>query len=201
MKTKEFKVMNAVKNTVMNTRHELAMANHDLIDMVIYGSKVGSKIVKMCTFLTPEDFHQIGYEALYKAACRYNGARGAAFETYAYVCIENAFISAVRELESVVRLPRNCEDEVLFDSLDAELNRGKHVANTYMRNNRELVSQLIKEADLDAREQHILCNKYDLMLAKEPLSTQQLADYYHLTPQSINRICRQAIEKLKKVSA
>jgi DNA-directed RNA polymerase sigma subunit (sigma70/sigma32) len=39
------------------------------------------------------------------------------------------------------------------------------------------------------------------MLAEEPLSTQQLADYYHLTPQSINRICRQAIEKLKKVSA
>ena len=96
MKTKEFKVMNAVKNTVMNTRHELAKANLDLIDMVIYGSKVGGKIVKMCTFLTPEDFYQIGYEALYKAACRYNGARGAAFETYAYVCIENAFISAVR---------------------------------------------------------------------------------------------------------
>lgn len=201
MKTKEFKVMNAVKNTVMNTRHELAKANLDLIDMVIYGSKVGSKIVKMCTFLTPEDFYQIGYEALYKAACRYNGTRGAAFETYAYVCIENAFISAVRELESVVRLPHNCEDDVLFDSLDAELNRGKHVANTYMRNNRELVSQLIKEADLDAREQHILCNKYDLMLAEEPLSTHELADYYHLTTQSVNRICRAAIEKLKKVSA
>ena len=47
MKTKQFQVMNAVKNTVkntvMNTRYELAKANLDLIDMVIYGSKVGSK--------------------------------------------------------------------------------------------------------------------------------------------------------------
>ena len=65
-------------DTVTNSSHELAMANLDLIDMVIYGSKV----VKICTFLNRDDFYQIGYEALYTAACRYNGARSTAFETF-----------------------------------------------------------------------------------------------------------------------
>ena len=184
-------------DTVANPSHQLAMANLDLIDMVIYGSKV----VKMCTFLTRDDFYQIGYEALYKAASRYNGARGAAFETFAYVCIENAFISAVRELESVVRLPRACEEELFVDSLEEMMEKGKHVGATFMNRSRSMVSHLIQEADLDTRERHILCNKYDIMLDKEPLSTQELADYYHMTTQSVNRICRSAIEKLKKVPA
>lgn len=186
-----------VHDTVANPSHQLAMANLDLIDMVIYGSKV----VKMCTFLTRDDFYQIGYEALYKAASRYNGARGAAFETFAYVCIENAFISAVRELESVVRLPRACEEELFVDALEEMMEKGKHVGATFMNRSRSMVSHLIQEADLDTRERHILCNKYDIMLDKEPLSTQELADYYHITTQSVNRICRSAIEKLKKVPA
>lgn len=180
-----------------NPSHQLAMANIYLIDMVIYGSKV----VKMCTFLNRDDFYQIGYEALYKAACRYNGLRGTAFETFAYVCIENAFISAVRELESVVRLPRACEEELFVDSLEEMMEKGKHVGATFMNRSRTMVSHLIQEADLDTRERHILCNKYDIMLDKEPLSTQELADYYHMTTQSVNRICRSAIEKLKKVPA
>ena len=184
-------------DTVTNSSHELAMANLDLIDMVIYGSKV----VKMCTFLNRDDFYQIGYEALYKAACRYNGLRGAAFETFAYVCIENAFISAVRELESVVRLPRACEEELFVDSLEEMMEKGKHVGATFMNRSRTMVSHLIQEADLDTRERHILCNKYDIMLDEEPLSNQELADYYHMTTQSVNRICRSAIEKLKKVPA
>ena len=68
-------ILSAANSTVANPSHELAMANLDLIDMVIYGSKV----VKMCTFLTRDDFYQIGYEALYKAASRYSDTRGAAF--------------------------------------------------------------------------------------------------------------------------
>jgi RNA polymerase sigma factor (sigma-70 family) len=184
-------------DTVANPSHQLAMANLDLIDMVIYGSKV----VKMCTFLNRDEFYQIGYEALYKAACRYNGARGAAFETFAYVCIENAFISAVRALESPVRLPHGCDEDLLLESLEQLMQKGKHVGATFMNRSRTMVSHLIQEADLDKRERHILCNKYDIMLDEEPLSTQDLAEYYHMTTQSVNRICRSAIEKLKKVAA
>ena len=190
-------IFSAANSTVANPSHELALANLDLIDMVIYGSKV----VKMCTFLTRDDFYQIGYEALYKAASRYSDTRGAAFETFAYVCIENAFISAVRELESVVRLPRACEEELFVDSLEEMMENGKHVGATFINRSRSMVSHLIQEADLDTRERHILCNKYDIMLDEEPLSTQDLAEYYHMTTQSVNRICRSAIEKLKKVPA
>ena len=190
-------IFSAANSTVANPSHELAMANLDLIDMVIYGSKV----VKMCTFLTRDDFYQIGYEALYKAASRYSDTRGAAFETFAYVCIENAFISAVHEMECSVRKPRNCEEDLFIDSLEELMEKGKHVGATFMNRPRAMVSHLIQEAYLDARERHILCNKYDIMLDEEPLSTQDLAEYYHMTTQSVNRICRSAIEKLKKVPA
>lgn len=187
-------IFSAANSTVANPSHELALANLDLIDMVIYGSKV----VKMCTFLTRDDFYQIGYEALYKAACRYSDTRGAAFETFAYVCIENAFISAVHEMECSVRKPRNCEEDLFIDSLEELMEKGKHVGATFMNRPRAMVSRLIQEANLDARERR---NKYDIMLDEEPLTTQDLAEYYHMTTQSVNRICRSAIEKLKKVSA
>ena len=190
-------IFSAANSTVANPSHELALANLDLIDIVIYGSKV----VKMCTFLTKDDFYQIGYEALYKAASRYSDTRGAAFETFAYVCIENAFISAVHEMECSVRKPRNCEEDLFIDSLDELMKKGKHVGATFMNRPRAMVSHLIQEANLDARERHILCNKYDIMLDEEPLTTQDLAKYYHMTTQSVNRICRSAIEKLKKVPA
>lgn len=190
-------IFSAANSTVANPSHELALANLDLIDMVIYGSKV----VKMCTFLTRDDFYQIGYEVLYKAASRYSDTRGATFETFAYVCIENAFISAVHEMECSVRKPRNCEEDLFIDSLEELMEKGKHVGATFMNRPRAMVSHLIQEANLDARERHILCNKYDIMLDEEPLSTQDLAEYYHMTTQSVNRICRSAIEKLKKVPA
>ena len=190
-------ILSAANSTVANPSHELALASLDLIDIVIYGSKV----VKMCTFLTKDDFYQIGYEALYKAASRYSGTRGAAFETFAYVCIENAFISAAHAIECSVRKPRNCEEDLFVDSLEELMEKGKHVGATFMNRSRSMVTHLIKEANLDARERHILCNKYDIMLDEEPLSTQDLAEYYHMTTQSVNRICRSAIEKLKKVPA
>ena len=190
-------IFSAANSTIANPSHELALANLKLIDMVIYGSKV----VKMCTFLTKDDFYQIGYEALYKAASRYSGSRGAKFETFAYACIENAFISAAHEMESSVRKPRNCKEELFIDSLEELMEKGKHVGATFMNRSRAMVSHLIQEANLDARERHILCNKYDIMLDEEPLSTQDLAEYYHMTTQSVNRICRSAIDKLKKVPA
>ena len=104
-------------------------------------------------------------------------------------------------MECSVRKPRNCEEDLFIDSLEELMEKGKHVGATFMNRSRAMVSHLIKGANLDARERHILCNKYDIMLNDEPLSTQDLAEYYHMTTQSVNRICRSAIEKLKKVPA
>ena len=129
-------IFSAANSTVANPSHELALANLDLIDMVIYGSKV----VKKCTFLTRDDFYQIGYEALYKAACRYSDTRGATFETFAYVCIENAFISAVHEMECSVRKPRNCEEDLFIDSLEELMEKGKHIGATFMNRPRAMVT-------------------------------------------------------------
>lgn len=60
---------------------------------------------------------------------------------------------------------------------------------------------LIQDSNLSEREKDILCNKYDIDLMEEPLATLQLAEKYHMTTQSINRICRNALEKLRNVPA
>jgi DNA-directed RNA polymerase sigma subunit (sigma70/sigma32) len=83
----------------------------------------------------------------------------------------------------------------LQESIESTLEReNSNQAQKWVRN-------LIQNASLSDREKTILCNKYDIDLMQEPLATLQLAEKYHMTPQSVNRICRSAIEKLKKVSA
>ena len=63
------------------------------------------------------------------------------------------------------------------------------------------INEMIRDSHLSEREKDILCNKYDIDLMVEPLDTLQLAKKYRMTTQSVNRICRSALEKLKKVSA
>ena len=100
--------------TTNDPRHQLAMAHIDLIDKLM----AKNSFVYACAFLEPADFYQAGYVALYNAADKYDKAENAGFRTYASKAIHNAFLSLVRDSESVVRKPRDCEDAVYFDSLD-----------------------------------------------------------------------------------
>jgi DNA-directed RNA polymerase sigma subunit (sigma70/sigma32) len=106
----------------------------------------------------------------------------------------------VRDSESVVRKPRDCEDAVYFDSLDQMCQHGQELYYNPLNPVKMQVRQLVRNAQLSDRERNILCNKYDIMLTDEPLSTQELADHYHMTTQHVNRICRSAIDKLRIAS-
>ena len=182
--------------TTNDPRHQLAMAHLDLIDKLM----AKYSFVYTCAFLEPRDFYQAGYVALYNAAEKYDAAHNAGFRTYASKSIYNAFLSLMRDSESVVRKPRECEDAVYFDSLDQMCQNGQELYYNPLNPVKMQVRQLVRHAQLSDRERHILCNKYDIMLTDEPLSTQELADYYHMTTQHVNRICRSAIDKLRIAS-
>ena len=177
-------------------RHQLAMAHIDLIDKLM----AKNSFVYACAFLEPADFYQAGYVALYNAADKYDKAENAGFRTYASKAIYNAFLSLVRDSESVVRKPRDCEDAVYFDSLDQMSQCGHELYYHPLNPVKMQVHHLVRNAQLSDRERNILCNKYDIMLTDEPLSTQELADHYHMTTQHVNRICRSAIDKLRIAS-
>ena len=201
-------------NESVNPSHQQAMANLDLISEVL----ATNRAVSSCSFLEEDDFAQWGYEVLYKAAKYHKTSGEASYRTYARRALHNNFIDLVKAYEKTIRrkdfstelycysFKEDCSQHEPSDEESIASNSlQEFIESTLERENsnqaQKWVRNLIQNANLSDREKTILCNKYDIDLMQEPLATLQLAEKYHMTPQSVNRICRSAIEKLKKVSA
>ena len=201
-------------NESVNPSHQQAMANLDLISEVL----ATNKAVRSCSFLEEDDFAQWGYEVLYKAAKYHKTSGEASYRTYARRALHNNFIDLVKAYEKTIRRKDFSTELYCYtfeeDDSQHELSDGESIASNSLQESIEStlerensnqdqkwVRNLIQNANLSDREMTILCNKYDIDLMEEPLATLQLAEKYHMTTQSINRICRSAIEKLRKVSA
>ena len=201
-------------NESVNPSHQQAMANLDLISEVL----ATNRAVSSCSFLEEDDFAQWGYEVLYKAAKYHKTSGEASYRTYARRALHNNFIDLVKAYEKTIRrkdfstelycysFEEDCSQHEPSDEVSIASNSlQESIESTLERENsnqaQKWVRNLIQNANLSDREKTILCNKYDIDLMEEPLATLQLAEKYHMTPQSVNRICRSAIEKLKKVSA
>lgn len=201
-------------NESVNPSHQQAMANLDLISEVL----ATNRAVSSCSFLEEDDFAQWGYEVLYKAAKYHKTSGEASYRTYARRALHNNFIDLVKAYEKTIRrkdfstelycysFEEDCSQHEPSDEESIASNSlQESIESTLERENsnqaQKWVRNLIQNANLSDREKTILCNKYDIDLMQEPLATLQLAEKYHMTPQSVNRICRSAIEKLKKVSA
>lgn len=201
-------------NESVNPSHQQAMANLDLISEVL----ATHKAVRSCSFLEEEDFAQWGYEILYKAANCHKTNGEASYRTYASRALHNKFIDLVKAYEKTIRrkdfstelycytFEENCsqheqsdEESIASNSLQEDIESTLEFENS--NQNQIWVRNLIRSANLSNREKDILCNKYDIDLMEEPLATLQLAEKYHMTTQSINRICRNALEKLRNVPA
>ena len=198
----------------VNPSHQQAMANLDLISEVL----ATNRAVSSCCFLEEDDFAQWGYEVLYKAAKYHKTSGEASYRTYARRALHNNFIDLVKAYEKTIKrkdfstelycysFEEDCSQHEPSDEESIANNSlQESIESTLERENsnqaQKWVRNLIQNANLSDREKTILCNKYDIDLMEEPLATLQLAEKYHMTPQSVNRICRSAIEKLKKVSA
>ena len=201
-------------NEAVNPSHQQAMANLDLISEVL----ATNKAVRSCSFLEEEDFAQWGYEVLYKAAKYHKTSGEASYRTYARRALHNNFIDLVKAYEKTIRrkdfstelycytFEEDCsqhepsdEESIASNSLQEDIESTLEFENS--NQNQIWVRNLIRSANLSNREKDILCNKYDIDLMEEPLATLQLAEKYHMTTQSINRICRNALDKLRNVPA
>lgn len=201
-------------NESINPSHQQAMANLDLISEVL----VTNKAVRSCSFLEEEDFAQWGYEILYKAAKYHKTSGEASYRTYARRALHNNFIDLVKAYEKTIKrkdfstelycytFEEDCSqhepsdgESITSNSLQEDIESTLEFENS--NQNQIWVRNLIRSANLSNREKDILCNKYDIDLMEEPLATLQLAEKYHMTTQSINRICRNALEKLRNVPA
>ena len=205
---------NICTNEVVNSSHQQAMANLDLISEVL----ATNKAVRSCSFLEEEDFAQWGYEILYKAANSHKTNGEASYRTYARRALHNNFIDLVKAYEKTIKrkdfstelycytFEEDCsqhepsdEESIASNSLQEDIESTLEFENS--NQNQIWVRNLIRSANLSNREKDILCNKYDIDLMEEPLATLQLAEKYHMTTQSINRICRNALDKLRNVPA
>ena len=175
------------------------------------------KMVEAITSME-EDFAQWGYEVLYKAAKYHKTSGEASYRTYARRALHNNFIDLVKAYEKTIKrkdfstelycytFEEDCsqhepsdEESIASNSLQEDIESTLEFENS--NQNQIWVRNLIRSANLSNREKDILCNKYDIDLMEEPLATLQLAEKYHMTTQSINRICRNALEKLRNVPA
>ena len=205
---------NICTNEVVNPSHQQAMANLDLISEVL----ATNKAVSSCSFLEEDDFAQWGYEVLYKAAKYHKTSGEASYRTYARRALHNNFIDLVKAYEKTIRrkdfstelycysFEEDCsqhepsdEESIASNSLQEDIESTLEFENS--NQNQIWVRNLIRSANLSNREKDILCNKYDIDLMVEPLDTLQLAKKYRMTTQSVNRICRNALEKLRNVPA
>ena len=205
---------NICTNEVVNPSHQQAMANLDLISKVM----ATHKAVGSCSFLEEEDFAQWGYEALYDAANSYKTNGKASFRTYATRALYNRFLDKVKQYEKTVSRT-DFDSELYIDSFEENCSQHEQsdeesIASTSLLENIESklnlettnkdiawINEMIRDSHLSEREKTILYNKYDVNLLEEPLDTLQLAKKYRMTTQSVNRICRNALEKLRNVPA
>ena len=198
----------------VNLSHQQAMANLDLISEVL----ATNKAVSSCCFLEEDDFAQWGYEVLYKAAKYHKTSGEASYRTYARRALNNKFIDLVKAYEKTIRRKDFSTELYCYsfeeDGSQHEPSDGVSIASNSLQESIEStlerensnqaqkwVRNLIQNANLSDREMTILCNKYDIDLMEEPLATLQLAEKYHMTTQSINRICRNTLDKLRNIPA
>lgn len=80
------------KNTVIPS-HLLVLANLDLVEMVF----VDEKVQGLPQTIEQKHLLHLGYEALCKAAEGYKAETGVLFEVYAYTCIKNAMVAALKQ--------------------------------------------------------------------------------------------------------
>ncbi len=168
--------------------NQLAMDSIKVIDQVIQSKE----LLKHLSFNELADLKQEGYIALVDAAKRYDSSMGAKFSTYAYYRVVSALNDYLRKNEHTITLPKDSKVELSYVSYD-NVTSSNYDSN---RSYRGMIKELMALSDIDERSRTILQNKFDINLTDEPLTTSELAEKYHITTQSVNRLNRTALEKM-----
>lgn len=179
----------------VNYYHYLAIAHLSVIEQVISTYHLEDR----CKLMNKDDLLCEGYIALYHAAESFDENKGSKFATYAFRSVHNTLITMIHDAEQTVLVPRSqktMHEKNTYIDIEYIIDHARHIEHC---SNRilKMLAHLITEAPLDDRERWIVQNKYDINLAETPMDTHELARQLQMTPQSVNRICRNAIDKIK----
>ncbi len=136
-----------------------------------------------------EDLYSEGLLALYKAAQDYDPSKQVKFGALAYRYVTNALLSSIDK-------ETRHNNKVEFDSELFENHQEICVENEHKWLYMDIKTSL---SILSDRDQDIIYHKTGLTSETKALSTQELADKYHLTTQHVNRIYKKGLALLQEV--
>lgn len=183
-------------NCTVTSHYQLVKDYAYVIDQVI----ASKHFDQVCRFLEYNDLWLAGYIYLDKAAEYYDATKGVKFSSFAYGCIYNGILDTIRKEEFHIRIPKtkiNGEYQPLIPcySLD-EILENSHFD---LADEEDIDLYAMMEDYLTDREYMVIAHKYGL--EDSPWSSIELAEKLHVTPQTVNRIKRSALEKLRAAGA
>jgi RNA polymerase sigma factor (sigma-70 family) len=165
-----------------------------------------SGILNKNAFWEESDLLSAGYLALASAIESYNEEKQASFESYVITCISNALKDMNNKEGYTIRVPRTKDKEGNYltayscYALDEWMENGyDHAEESSIVEMVGWMNDVINESGLTERERMVMEAKYGVGEYEEKWSSEELATELKITTQSVNRICRNAMEKVRGV--
>ena len=165
-----------------------------------------SGILNKNAFWEESDLLAAGYLALSSAIESYDGEKDVKFDSYISTCISNALKDMNNKEGYTIRVPRTKDKEGNYLTAYSCYALDEWMENGYDRAEEssmvEMVgwmNDVINESGLTERERMVMEAKYGVGEYEEKWSTEELATELKITTQSVNRICRNAMDKVRRV--
>lgn len=150
------------------------------------------------------DLVSVGYLALNNALSTYKEEKEVKFETYVSTCISNAIKDMNNKEGYLIHVPRTKDKEgnYLTAYQTCDLNEWLESGNDLAEENSKIemlrwMDEVMDESGMTERERMVVEAKYGVGDYELPVSTEVLAKQLGMTTQSVNRICRRAIDKAR----
>jgi RNA polymerase sigma factor (sigma-70 family) len=189
------KNMNTISNYTLDT----------CLKLIRSGIKKSGILYKN-SFWEENDLVSVGYLALDAAIASYDEEKHVKFDYYISTCISNALKDMNNKEGYLIRVPRTKDKEgnylTAYQCCDLDewmatgYDQADEVSNTCITS---WLNELVSESELSERERMVLEAKYGVGDYEEAWSTEELATELDMTPQSVNRICRRALDKIRMV--
>ena len=163
-----------------------------------------SGILNKNAFWEESDLLSAGYLALSSAIESYNEEKHAKFDSYVSTCISNALKDMNNKEGYLIRVPRTKDKEGNYltgyqfcdweEWLEMENDQAEETSIVEMVG---WMNEVMDMSGVSNRDRMVVEAKYGVGDYEDAWSTEELAAHLKMTPQSVNRICRQTVEKFR----
>lgn len=195
-------------STQSATQNMTTISNYTLdycLKLIRLGIKK-SGVLSKNPFWEESDLLSAGYLALASAIASYNAEKQVSFESYVSTCISNALKDINNKEGYTIRVPRTKDKEGNYLTAYSCYALDEWMENGYDRAEESSIVEMvgwmndvINESGLTERERMVMEAKYGVGEYEEKWSTEELATELKITTQSVNRICRNAMDKVRRV--